>query len=67
MPRYGVTLPITGSVYVEVEADSEEAAIDAALACEKWPEPSWEVHRYATRGNVYYGDTREAEASGIDG
>jgi hypothetical protein len=28
---YGVTIPITGKAYLEVEAEDEEAAIDEAL------------------------------------
>ena len=31
---YGVTIPICGVAYVEVTADSEDAAIDAAMRAE---------------------------------
>jgi hypothetical protein len=30
MPKYGVSIPIYASAYVEVEADSEEEAIEKA-------------------------------------
>ena len=31
MKKYGVSIPIAGYVYIEVEADSEEDAIDKAF------------------------------------
>lgn len=63
--RYGVTLPITGTVYVEVEADSEEAAIEAALNSDDLTGDaieSWEATDRIVKGNVFYGVQNEAHA-----
>ena len=68
MATYGVTLPVTGSVYVEVEADSREEAIEKALEYEFKAEhlEEWEVHRQTNRGNVAYGNCTEASADLMD-
>ena len=52
---YGVTLPIAGHAFVEVEAESEEAAIEAALntVTSKHLE-SWEALEQFNEGNVCY-------------
>lgn len=77
MARYSVALPLIGTVYVEVEAESEEAAIEAALAREDyWPKMQLpdlpdvhfdevDVARYVTRGNVCYHPTHEASAEEV--
>lgn len=54
MPRYSVTLPIVGSVSVEVEADNEEMALAAALESDIdfKDVDQWEVLRRRCRGNV---------------
>lgn len=53
MPTYNVTLPIAGHAFVEVEADSEEAAIEAALdAVTRDDIEEWEALREFNRGNV---------------
>lgn len=72
--RWSVAVPFTGVVYVEVEADDEDAAIDAAM-----DEASlmgddgrindtieWEAHRHVVRGNVCYAHTREASAEEME-
>lgn len=69
MKRWGVTLPITGSIYIEVEAESEKAAIDAALVADPGPwsdDLQWETHRRVVEGNVFYGTQNKAEAQEID-
>lgn len=69
MPRYAVTLPLTGSITVEVEADNESDAIEAALGSPSIRAENideWSVHRYAVRGNVYYGECSRAEATLLD-
>jgi hypothetical protein len=60
MPRYLVTMPITGTVCKEVEAESEDAAIDNFF--ELWgDDPSdedsteWEFVEHVTTGNVFHG------------
>jgi len=64
MKTFGVTLPFTGTLYVEVEATSEEEAIDVALQTEVSSEnfESWNVCRQIVEGNVFYGEQNEAEA-----
>lgn len=65
--RWGVTLPITGTIYVEVEAEDAKAAIEAALDAE--PDDSelqWETHRHIVRGNVFCGMQNEARAEEIE-
>ncbi len=64
MKTYGVTLPITGTVYVEVEAESEDDAIEKALESEVDSDDieSWETHRKIVQGNVFYGGQNEADA-----
>lgn len=51
--KYGVSLPFTGYVYVEVEAENEEKALDKA-----WDEATlddmveWGFTEHICRGNV---------------
>lgn len=63
MKTYTVGLPIAGIAYVTVEADSEEAAIDAAMdqACGEHLE-EWEPHRIMCEGNFRYYAHNEAWA-----
>lgn len=54
---YGVTLPVTGKAYIEVEAASEEEAIEKALdstdlTIENIQE--WEAVERINEGNVCY-------------
>ena len=66
--RWAVTLPITGTIYVEVEAETEKEAINAALVSDyDSDEMQWEVHRHVVRGNVFYGMQCDAEAEEIEG
>jgi hypothetical protein len=54
MPRYSVQLPVTGYVIKEVEADSEESAIEAAMAegSELSDIEEWNTHKRVAYGNV---------------
>lgn len=54
MPRYSVTLPIVGSVTVEVEADDYKAAVDKAMASDISFDDinEWDVLRQRCQGNV---------------
>ena len=56
MNIYGVSIPIAGFAYIEVEAETEEAAI--AEAFEKITIDhieEWDCHKAITKGNVFYG------------
>lgn len=77
MKKYRVTMPIAGAFIVTVEADSEEAAIDAAAEVE-WDsdfstkDPKLEFHCHSLevypdlgQGNVCYLEYSEAEAEEI--
>lgn len=57
MKNYDVCLPIAGHVWVQVEADSREEAIDKAVHKEDISledVEDWEVLRAFNRGNVCY-------------
>jgi hypothetical protein len=74
MSRWRVTMPVAGSIIVEVEADSEEAAYEAAyeqadvqLDCQGDTEPGeLEVLKNITRGNVCYAPVWHASAEPIE-
>lgn len=67
MKTYLVRLPITGSVDVEIEADNEDAAIEAALNSEISIDDitEWDVCKQIVTGNVFWGIINEAEAEEI--
>ena len=56
MKTYGVRLPVAGHVYVEVEAESEEDAIDKAFEESYTVDDlvEWETLRQFNQGNVCY-------------
>lgn len=59
---YGVTIPICGVAYVEVTADSEEAAIQEAIDKVTLDDVNeWEAMRFVVQGNVFYGPQSRAE------
>lgn len=65
MKTYNVCLPLTGTIWVTVEAESEEAAIDAAFDSEDITTENiheWETHRQICRGNVLSASVNEAYA-----
>jgi hypothetical protein len=68
MPKYSVQVPITGYVIVEVEADSEDAAIDVALyrGAELADIDEWTTHRQVVYGNVCAALCNKANAELID-
>ena len=52
---YGVTLPIAGHAYVEVEAETKEAAIEKAMKeVTKDHLEDWDPIEQFNRGNVCY-------------
>jgi len=70
MARYSVEIPIAGSMTIEVEADSEESAIEAGWARfhEEGPDAfdvSWEALSHVTNGNVCSAPCNEHSASEI--
>lgn len=62
--EFDVCLPITGVVYVTVEAEDKESAITAALNSDLSLDDieEWEAHRHITQGNVFYGNQNSASA-----
>lgn len=71
--RWSVAVPFTGVIYVEVDADDEESAINAGLNEASLTDKrghindaiEWESCRHVVRGNVFYGHTREASAEEV--
>lgn len=68
MATYQVTIPIAGHAYVEVEADSEDAAIEQAISKVEFNDiESWEALQQFNQGNVCYCPSPwEAEAECLD-
>ncbi len=64
LKNYTVVLPVTGSLYVEVKAESEEAAIEKAFEKDLTVDmlEDWNVHREICQGNVFHGEQNEAYA-----
>ncbi|WP_424974212.1 hypothetical protein [Dinoroseobacter sp. S124A] len=63
MPTFGVTLPVAGHAWLEVQAEDEDSAIETAMevvTSEDFVE--WEPLRHITQGNVCYAPTWDAEA-----
>lgn len=57
MTIYVVAVPVTGVIYKEVCADSEEEAVETALNeldYELEDIEEWEIHRHVVKGNVCY-------------
>lgn len=65
MKTYCVRIPIAGYLETEVEADSKESAIDAAMSKTLTMDDiqSWDTHRQLIKGNIFYGSCSEAEAT----
>ena len=65
---WSVTLPITGYVIAEVEADNEKQAIEEALNADIYSDniEEWGVREKIIEGNVFHGIQNEAEAELID-
>ena len=69
MKKYWVTLPVCGTVEVEVEADNESEAIDKAMDVDPTGEDAelqWSTYRKLLEGNVFYGDASSAYAEEIE-
>lgn len=50
--KYGVTIPIAGHSYIEVDADNEKEAVDKAFESCESGELSWEPLECFVQGNV---------------
>jgi len=70
MAKFSVLIPFAGSICIEVEADNEEAAIEAAFNSEDLTldnVESWEALREFITGNVCHCPSPwEAEATPIE-
>lgn len=65
--KWLVTIPIAGELVREVEAESEEEAIEEALAQPHEPgEETWETFTKLVEGNVFYGSCDKVSAEEID-
>lgn len=65
MATFSVCLPITGIIWVEVEADDEESAIEAAFHSDSLNNENieeWEAHRRICTGNILHAQLNEAYA-----
>lgn len=65
---WSVRVPMSGFVVVEVEATSEEQAIEAALESDDLIIANIEqcdFHAHIVRGNVFYGILNEPEAEDL--
>lgn len=63
--EYNVCIPITGVVWVTVEADSEDEAIELAMDSPDLTVDNieeWETHKRICDGNVLYAQVNEAYA-----
>ena len=57
MKNYEVMIPVTGYIYVDVEAENEDEAVDMAMQSDDISLDNiaeWEVHRHVIQGNVCY-------------
>jgi hypothetical protein len=61
MTTYGISMPITGFIYKEVEADSEEEAKNEFHKLELKTEDieDWDIHDHIVKGNVFYGQLND--------
>jgi hypothetical protein len=65
--EWEVILPIAGTAYVTVQAESEEAAIEEAMNVVTRDEiEEWDALHQIVKGNVCYAPTREASAQCVD-
>ena len=64
MKKFGVTIPLTGYVYVELEAESEEEAVAKGMA-EDFSVvdiEDWETVEQVCQGNICYAMENKAYA-----
>lgn len=64
--KWEVSIPITGYITVEVEAESEQEAIELGLDSSDLTIDNiveWKAHEYIAKGNVCYASVNTAEAT----
>ena len=63
MKRYALSIPITGLVYMEIEAESEEDAKQKAFMSDVTTEniDEWDMHESIVTGNVFHGHLNEID------
>lgn len=68
MATYEVILPIAGYVLVEVEANSEQEAIDNAFSSEITTNEieEWDTYHHIVQGNVCHASEPHARATMVD-
>jgi len=68
MPEWEVIVPIAGYAIVRVEADSKEAAIDAAFKNGVGMEDieMWDAYEHICEGNIFYPDENDAVAMMVE-
>ena len=60
--KYGVTLPVTGYAYIEVEADNREEALDKAhMIVEIDDIVEWSTCNHIIKGNIFNGELNDYE------
>ncbi len=67
MKTYNVTLPITGIAWLEIQAESEQEAIDKALQeVEQKHIEEWNAVEQIVQGNIFHGHTNDASAEEVE-
>lgn len=68
MKVFGISKPITGILYKEIEAKSEKEAMDAFHKGDLTIDDviEWEMHETIVQGNVFYGMLNQAEVELVD-
>lgn len=68
MKEYSILMPITGTIYKEVQANSEEEALEKFYQLETSADDieAWDMHEHIVKGNVFYGELNSVEIELID-
>ncbi len=70
MPRYFVTMPVAGSASAEVEAESQEAALESLIdlfsSDPDAVEVTWEFYERLVEGNVCHAKPSRAYVEELD-
>lgn len=66
--KYTVEMPIAGSAWLVVDADSEEEAIEAFWAKIEVEEPTieWDYHEHIVEGNVCHASTNSVSVTRVE-
>lgn len=61
MTTYGISMPVTGVIYREIEANSEEEAKEAFHKLDLTTDDieDWDIHNHIIIGNVFYGQLND--------